>query len=141
MCYRESREDQLAGATKAEQFRAVHVQFVGEQDGAPERDLKGRLTDLFLRDPNIYRAYLARVFYQRPPCKAVALCLRVQPGTESSIGTKVGSTFASMFSDHEHLDIMFITVAQERKIATCCRPFFSAPPPEGESEGEEWGRQ
>lgn len=114
----------MAEASKIEQFRTVHFQFAGEQDGSPERDLKTSLVQLFVNEPCIYRAYLARIAYEHPSSNGVALCLRAQPGKESDIVNRVGSIFASSFAVREHLDIMFITDAQECELTKFCRPFF-----------------
>lgn len=57
-----------------ESFHVLEVVFVGEQDGAPERDLKSRLISYFQTEPQVTVAYLVRVRYGTEETK-VALCL------------------------------------------------------------------
>lgn len=109
-----------------EHFRAPQVVFLGEQDGAPERELKSRLAQLFAAEQSVSRAYLARVAYGDSPAKSVTLCLRAKAASDKGVVERVGEIFASMFGRHEHLDTMFISDVQEGELAKCCRPFFKA---------------
>ena len=110
----------------------IHVpelHFLGEQDGVPERELKGCLTDLLRRDQRVQRAYLARVGYGEQSPAAVALCLRSQSGPDRGLAEIVAETFASMFGAHEHLDIIFVDEEQEAKVSKVCSPFFDCGKP------------
>lgn len=102
------------------------LQFWGEQDGVPERELKERLTAFFRRDQSVKSAYLARVSYADPSSIAVALCLRTQFGVDHGLAEKIGRIFAGMFRGREHLDIVFATPEQEAALAKVCMPFFNS---------------
>jgi SseB protein C-terminal domain len=116
----------------AEEFQVPQVRFLGEQDGAPERELKCRLAQFFQSDQSITTAYLARVAYG-DECFAVALCLRAQLGPDRDLAGKVGKIFASLFGGHEHLDIIFLSKIQEAELVSVCKPFFAT----GEKEPED----
>jgi hypothetical protein len=118
-----------------EEFQVPQVRFLGEQDGAPERELKCRLSQFFQSDQSVTTAFLARVAYGGESF-AVALCLRAQLGPDRGLAEKVGKIFASMFGGHEHLDIIFLSEMQEAELARICKPFFQAGGKEPE-DGEE----
>jgi len=107
----------------AEEFQVPRLRFIGEQDGPPERELKRRLTEFFLRDQTVNTAYLARVAYGTESF-AVALCLRARCGPDRGLAEKVGKIFASMFGGREHLDIIFLNEMQEAELTRICKPFF-----------------
>jgi hypothetical protein len=110
-----------------EQF-VQSIEFLGEQDGAPERLLKERLTETFIYHRQIHRAYLARVRY--PGDQGVALCLSCTSGSKQECAELVGQVFASIFGTHEHLDVVFISEDEERVLRNVCRPFYSARMPD-----------
>ena len=64
----------------SEELRASKINFVVEQDGTPERELKSKLVMLFNRAAWVNVAYLARVTYEDAGPMHVALCVRGQPG-------------------------------------------------------------
>jgi hypothetical protein len=98
------------------------VSFVREQDGPPERDLKVALDHLFGVRGSVERAYLAVVKYGSSESAFVAVCLK---GKESpGLVTEIGETFAALFTADQHLDIVFVTDAQERELARVCEPFY-----------------
>ena len=107
-----------------EEIRVAKLHFLGEQDGVPERELKNCLTEFFQRDQRILTAYLARVAYGEQSPMVVALCLRSKFGPDRAVAEKVGKIFASMFGDHEHMDIIFLDDQQESVLAKVCSPFF-----------------
>ncbi len=99
--------------------------FLGEQDGMPEAELKARLIVVFGRRRTVASAYLARVEYPGQPSVAVALCLRTQPGLEQNLVAEVSEVFSKLFSQREHLDVLFLTDEMEAELKVHCHPFFS----------------
>jgi hypothetical protein len=87
--------------------------------------IKERLAELFQRDRSVNAAYLTRVAYADKSF-AVVLCLRSQFGADRGLAEKVGNIFASMFGGHEHLDIVFLSEAQEIELVKVSKPFFQA---------------
>jgi len=113
-----------------EEIRVRKFQFLGEQDGPPERLLKDKLADLFRPDAGVQAAYLARVRYGDEEEVNVALAVRaVKP--ETRLVQEVGGIFASLFRTDAHLDTVFLTPEQEFQLAKVCKPFFEKrkPPP------------
>jgi SseB protein C-terminal domain len=109
-----------------QELRHSGLRFLREQDGPPERELKGYLIELFRREKGIRTAYLAQVAYAHDQENAVALCLRADRASDEVIG-RIGQIFSSMFGAHEHLDILFLSDDQEAQLARCCRAFWSTP--------------
>jgi hypothetical protein len=104
------------------------VRFVGEQDGSSERDLKGRLIELFRLEVIVERAYLARAEHNDVSGVHVTLCLKCSTGKDPSILPKVAAIFGSMFGSHEHLDIRFLKEGEERELRSVCIPFYPSKP-------------
>ncbi len=112
-------------------LRVESVRFLGEQDGAPERELKLKLVRRFGILPAVARAYLAVVAYSDlGNALTIALCVRLNDQSEiarRSILAVVATDFASLFGGSQHLDVIFISAAQEVALARVCKPFYSAP--------------
>jgi len=104
------------------------VTFVGEQDGPPERELKGKLSSLFARYPTVQRAYLTVVRYPGSSAHHVALCMAANGDDEALVG-EISAVFRSLFGSHEHLDTIFLQGFQEAQLAAVCKPFFARTPP------------
>ena len=108
------------------ELRVPSVEFLGEQDGEPERLLKERLIECFERDSRVRRAYLARVHAAGQ--FGVALCMKTIGNTDRRLIDKVHSIFARIFDVRQHLDILFLTESDELLLARVCLPFFSDAP-------------
>jgi hypothetical protein len=98
------------------------IRFLREQDGLVERQLEGLLIRLFEQHSSVIRAYLAQVDVGGR--LSVALCLRTASGVEDAILDAVGKTFAAMFNEGQHLDILFLDAAQEAALVKVCPAFF-----------------
>ena len=120
-------------------FVPHQVQFVGEQDGPPERELKERLATS-LRPMGVQKAYLAVVSYaeRKGPQNAagdgaapelnVALCLALSDAAaeKSEIVQRASHDFAAMFGPTQHMDIIFLTDQQDVALKKVCQPFYIA---------------
>ena len=101
--------------------------FVGEQDGADEQELKSRLRRFF-PGTAAHSAFLVRVRYQDSSATHVALCVGGLGGPQQeSIADEIGRIFSSMFNSTQHLDIIFLSTAQENEIVNVCRAFYMGP--------------
>ena len=110
---------------------AQNIQFLGEQDGQPERLLKKMLIDLFYMDRVIRRAYLVRASLNEKKEANVVLALRGAFHPNMEIVNKVGEIFGFVFNGKQHLDIMFLSSDQEAQLIGVCKPFFEAAPRPG----------
>lgn len=102
------------------------VEFLGEQNGIPERNFKARVLEL-LDNSGVSKAYLARVRYADGQ-QGIALCLSAGAAEKQTLLGKLGAEFKSMFRPDVSLDILFLTPAQAQQIPSVCAPFFSRPP-------------
>jgi|SRR5579863_3933896 len=107
-----------------ERIPAQPIRFLGEQNGRPEQVLKGMLAGLLRREKSITKAYLVRVRVGNEKDASVLLGLRASLESVEPVLSKVSLAFASVFNAKEHLDILFLTDAQEREVAEVCKPFF-----------------
>src|SRR5579871_4007428 len=105
-------------------LRVQQINFIVEQDGPPERELKIKLIALFNSASWVRIAYLARVTYEDTGPMHVALCVRGQPGQNRIFAQRVGEIFDSIFGSHEHIDVLWITPEQESALGRVCRPFY-----------------
>jgi hypothetical protein len=108
----------------AQCWSAPTVRFLGEQDGGPEQVLKQSLRSLLVSRPAVARGYLARVNYGDPAAHEVALC--IGGPTDEVLVKEVASAFANQFGRAAHLDVMFLSPAQEIELRQVCRPFYEA---------------
>jgi hypothetical protein len=111
---------------RTEQLDVRALTFLGEQDGPPERMLKGRLSELFKPRENVLRAYLARVHYGDPKTVSVCLCLDVKDAPDEPLVEAVHSLFARHFNRAVHLDTLFLKPKQEEQLAIVCKPFYQS---------------
>jgi hypothetical protein len=109
-----------------EEHRAREVQFLAEQDGASEQDLKRVLTKLLEVDRDIERAYLVRVQYGSKRDVHVALCLDARVAKQVSV-MALSSEFAKMFNNTQHLDVLYLNPVQRNAVAGVASPFYSRP--------------
>ncbi len=109
-------------------MRVPEVQFLGEQDGKPERLLKGRLAESLKYRGEVQRAYLAQVISGDQA--GVALCIKARHGAaDANLVREVGSIFASIFAKQAHLDILFLSESQEAALRDVCAPFYAVTAP------------
>lgn len=110
---------------KIEKLVKSSIHFVCEQDGDAERALKAKLSELFKREKNVKKAYLARVSYDASKEYPVALCLHRAGGPNEALVRGVSSVFSSLFGAHEHLDVIFLEGDQDTQLSAVCKPFFA----------------
>jgi hypothetical protein len=103
------------------------IEFVGEQSGPVEDDLKARFRQVFRNSVNVQRAYLARLSYGEPSsAHSVALCIFSSTDVDQSLQEHLGKIFTELFKPGEHLDILFVRSDQEEQLKSVCRPFYEA---------------
>ena len=115
-----------------EETKPKGIQFIGEQDGEPERDFKCELS-VFLRQLDEWRpldepvrAYLCRVTCpsdDNSDSFDVALCFATKSDAKGEILKGAASIFHRMFGRREHLDIMFVDNDTETELRQVCSPF------------------
>jgi hypothetical protein len=109
---------------KIEEFRESKVQFVCEQNGPSEQDLKRALVALLEQNESIERAYLVCIRYSSSGTLQVALGLEAETQNQELV-TAISEVFGRLFSSKEHLDILYLSLPQCQEIRQVARPFFS----------------
>jgi hypothetical protein len=111
---------------RAPEIRREHrIEFLGEQDGEPERRLKSLLTPGLAGHPSIRRAYLAQLGFAPNVPPAVALCLVSAEEENAEVVDHVGRVFNNLFASGIPLDIVFVSAEQEAHLARVCSAFYS----------------
>src|SRR5262249_41645258 len=106
---------------------APDVQFVSEESGAPENEVKVRWRELLGRYPGVASAYLARVRYGSSDDVVVALCVRVKDSAAAkAAGGQCAAVFVGRFGSDRALDVLTLTDARERRLRSVCPPFYLA---------------
>ena len=107
-----------------QQMRQSAVEFIGEQDGPPERELKSELGRIFASRREVARAFLVRVRY--PGTSDVVVALAISAPEDPGLADQVGQVFWRMFSRGACLDITFLKPDAEAQVARVCMPFYTA---------------
>ncbi|HUJ70626.1 MAG TPA: enhanced serine sensitivity protein SseB C-terminal domain-containing protein [Verrucomicrobiae bacterium] len=108
----------------AETIRPPQIEFVGEQAGPVEGNLKARFCPLFASTHTVESAYLARVSYGDNSHYSVALCIRSSIGVDPKLRERLAQIFAEVFRADQHLDILFMREDQEMQLQKVCKPFY-----------------
>jgi hypothetical protein len=107
-----------------EERRELRVEFLGEQDGVPERALKAAITPILAADPTIARAYLARVGFQPSDQGSVALCVAGPVVPSPAVLREVQLCFGTLFRTGAALDILALSAEQDSDARRVCSPFY-----------------
>src|SRR5437763_12651193 len=111
--------DRFRGRAMQARYEA-RVEFLGEQDGVPEAELKAALRPILSGSDSIKRAYLARVGFQPQTASSVALCLAGSQEVSPALLRKLTSTFAQQFNSASALDILRVSPEQEVDLQRVC---------------------
>ena len=104
--------------------REPRVEFLGEQDGQSERELKELLAAEFARRSTVERAYLARLGFAPDAPPSVGLCLVSTSRDDIELVTACAKIFRDLFNSAMALDIVFISAEQEADLARVCAAFY-----------------
>ena len=105
-------------------FTPSRIQFLGEQTGPVEDEVKAALRQILTGAPDVQKAYLARVSYGDSTPYSVALCICSTSPEAPILLKQLGSAFAAIFKADQRLDILFMRPDQEEDVRKVCRPFF-----------------
>ena len=102
------------------------VEFIGEQTGPVEDELKAEFVLALAESDSVCSAYLARVSYGDPSSVSVALCICSTARSNDCLQGRLAAIFAGRFRSDAHLDIIFIRDEQERQLKRVCTAFYVA---------------
>lgn len=100
--------------------------IIAEQEGEIERLFKSKLINMFHESGKRIRAYLALVQYGMVEDMHVALLIHSDIGEDKLILQQCQQIFIDMFSNTEHLDIIFISTEFEKNVRKVCCPFYTS---------------
>jgi type III secretion system (T3SS) SseB-like protein len=115
----------LFGQRRSEERTEARVEFLGEQDGVVEQQLKAALSREFERVPQVLKAYLAKTAFQPGAQTSVALCLNAPAADQDAIVKSVSALFGQFFAKAVHMDILFLSEDQEPDLERVCSAFYS----------------
>ena len=110
----------------AQPFKQPRVQFVGEQDGPVEHDIKSRWEPILSRHPEVRSAYLALGTYDQSQSYQPVLCIRSSRAHDSRLVDELAAPFKDVFSRDCALDIMFLNADKEAEVRSVCSAFYQA---------------
>lgn len=102
------------------------IQFLGEQDGHVEQDIKARWMPILAQNASVQRAYLAIVSYDRAATHQPALCIRHSKSEDPALVDALSEPFRQKFNTDVALDIMFLRPEQEAQVMKVCKAFYEA---------------
>src|SRR5260370_6979505 len=112
-----------------ERMAVTSIQFAAEQDGAPERQLKAKLTAAFDAMPEVTKAFLALVMYGKKTDAplAVALCVKLRQGhhVKQDVVQAASNQFAALFNPAHQMDTVFLSDQQHLQPEHACRPSYA----------------
>ena len=104
-----------------------HVEFLGEQTGPAEENIKEGLRRLFTMTPRVFRrAYLARISCGEPSVSSVVICVRHTDHIEETLRRGFRHMFGEISRGGNFYDWMTIGEEQEQELRKVCRPFYEA---------------
>jgi hypothetical protein len=98
------------------------VDFVGQQAGPVEDELKSAFVQVIAATPTVQSAYLARIYRGSTP--SVAVCIRSTIGMDDKVEDRLSQIFRSRFRGDQRLDFLFLMEEEEMRLREVCPPFY-----------------
>jgi hypothetical protein len=100
------------------------IQFLGQQDGPIEQEIKARWKSILVTFPDVLRAYLAIASFDPFTAHQVVLSICSQTGEDPLLIDALIKPFREMFNAATSIDILFLDGAQEADVKKVCRAFY-----------------
>jgi hypothetical protein len=107
-------------------FMPEPVDFVGQQAGPVEDELKRAFLQVIAATPTVQSAYLARIYRGSMP--SVAVCIRSTIGMDDKVENRLSAIFRSRFRADQRLDFLFLLEDEESRLREVCPPFYERYP-------------
>jgi hypothetical protein len=105
-------------------FKPEPVDFVGQQAGPGEDELKADFLRVLAAKPTVQSAYLARIYRSNAPKPAVALCIRSSIGVDYKLEEELTGIFRERFRHDQRLDFLFLLEQEEMRLREVCPSFY-----------------
>ena len=105
-------------------FLPEPVDFVGQQAGPVEDELKSAFVPVLAATPTVQSAYLARVYRGKAPKHSVAVCIRSSIGIDDKVEDRLSQIFKLRFRGDQRLDFLFLLEDEETRLREVCPPFY-----------------
>jgi hypothetical protein len=109
---------------KIEEIEINTIQFLGEQSGEIEDELKSLWIPVLASNDAVRQAYLAMVSYDLGITYQPALCICYAQKEDSSLINALSKPFQQRFRNDVALDIIFLKPEQISQIWSVCEPFY-----------------
>lgn len=105
-------------------FRVRAIDYVSEQDGPPERDLKTALGELFVASDEVQAAFLLRVRLPKATQESVMLVVRAPDADRRRLVKRITHVFQQHFGSNVSLDISFMTLDDVARAEMVASAFY-----------------
>ena len=109
----------------AESWVLPRVEFIGEQNGHSEQEVKARWKTILNRHPEVQRAYLALAAYDHRENYQPVLCIPSMAEQDVRLVDELAEPFKDIFARDCALDIVFLTAEKEEEVRKVCRAFHA----------------
>ena len=109
-------------------IQVLAIEFLDEQRGPVEEELKQRWTAYFRTELSVSKAYLVRARYDNSGVTHVALCIEATDQNRQQIVRQTTGVFHEMFNRSQSLDVVFLRPDQEQRVASVSKPFYFQQP-------------
>jgi hypothetical protein len=100
------------------------VDFLGQQAGPAEDELKSAFLTVIAATPTVQSAFLARIYRSKALKPSVAVCIRSSIGEDVKVEDRLKAIFKSRFRDDQRLDFLFLLEEEENRLRSVCPPFY-----------------
>jgi hypothetical protein len=107
-------------------FTSRRIQFLGEQDGPSEQELKRQLSDFLRCEREIQKAYLVQIARDATSTPNVALCLVGEQTNILQVVQCCGTIYNELFQSTECIEVLFLNELQRSEVNLVARPFYAS---------------
>ena len=108
------------------ELRVPSPQFLGEQDGPNEREIKDQWVAVLAQTVDVKKAFLVRTIAGSDGSPNVMLCIFPSIADPHALVQKLADLFRAKFDTDTFVDIVFLNSAQEADVSRVAKPFYSA---------------
>lgn len=108
----------------SETITPPRIDFLAEQTGEAEEQLKNSLRRFYAEFPRVRRAYLVQASFGEPPVCSVILCERFVEHFEKIYLRSYKHTFNEISRRRNFYDWLLLDENREQELRKVCKPFY-----------------